>query len=204
MCGYGQDEVNGFCPGRPPTLPRIPQMTFDDDDVVGVTTTRTKRKAPSRSGGTRSPTTPGKSGACAPELQLLASMEAGGRAPARYTFSDPPALSQLGQGLDSISKGLQLAASAWPALEAGVCGRPPCLPSQQRGTPAAAALWRLRRRRDARAGPATSCRYDSSLGLLTKKFIELVDGALDGVLDLNKAAESLSVRPALCGPPRPT
>ena len=57
---------------------------------------------------------------------------------------------------------------------------------------------------DARAGPATSCRYDSSLGLLTKKFIELVDGALDGVLDLNKAAESLSVRPALCGPPRPT
>ena len=44
-------------------------------------------------------------------------------------------------------------------------------------------------------GPTTSCRYDSSLGLLTKKFIELVETAQDGVLDLNKAAESLSVRP---------
>ena len=40
----------------------------------------------------------------------------------------------------------------------------------------------------------TSCRYDSSLGLLTKKFIELVNSAPDGVLDLNKAAEALSVR----------
>ena len=43
---------------------------------------------------------------------------------------------------------------------------------------------------------AGSCRYDSSLGLLTKKFVALVEGAPDGVLDLNKAAESLNVRGA--------
>jgi hypothetical protein len=37
------------------------------------------------------------------------------------------------------------------------------------------------------------CRYDSSLGLLTKKFIALVAGANDGILDLNRAAEALNV-----------
>ena len=40
-------------------------------------------------------------------------------------------------------------------------------------------------------------RYDSSLGLLTKKFVQLVEAAPDGVLDLNKAAESLNVSPNL-------
>lgn len=43
------------------------------------------------------------------------------------------------------------------------------------------------------AGASNNCRYDSSLGLLTKKFVALVEGAQDGVLDLNKAAESLQV-----------
>ena len=38
------------------------------------------------------------------------------------------------------------------------------------------------------------CRYDSSLGLLTKKFVALVDAAPDGVLDLNRAAEALCVQ----------
>lgn len=37
-------------------------------------------------------------------------------------------------------------------------------------------------------------RYDSSLGLLTKKFLELVEGAGNGTLDLNKAAEKLGVQ----------
>uniref|UniRef100_A0ACD5WMX6 Uncharacterized protein n=1 Tax=Avena sativa TaxID=4498 RepID=A0ACD5WMX6_AVESA len=41
---------------------------------------------------------------------------------------------------------------------------------------------------------ANSCRYDSSLGLLTKKFIILLKGAQDGNLDLNKAAETLEVQ----------
>lgn len=41
------------------------------------------------------------------------------------------------------------------------------------------------------AGP---CRYDSSLGLLTKKFITIVEGADEGVLDLNSAAEQLQVQ----------
>ena len=44
-------------------------------------------------------------------------------------------------------------------------------------------------------------RYDSSLGLLTKKFVQLVEAAPDGVLDLNKAAESLNVCLSLCTDP---
>lgn len=42
--------------------------------------------------------------------------------------------------------------------------------------------------------PASNCRYDSSLGLLTKKFINLVKQADGGILDLNKAAETLEVQ----------
>ncbi|KAI3431634.1 hypothetical protein D9Q98_004681 [Chlorella vulgaris] len=38
------------------------------------------------------------------------------------------------------------------------------------------------------------CRYDSSLGLLTRKFIGLMEEAEGGVLDLNKAAEALHVQ----------
>ncbi|CAM6125064.1 unnamed protein product [Calypogeia fissa] len=38
------------------------------------------------------------------------------------------------------------------------------------------------------------CRYDSSLGLLTKKFIDLIKQAEDGVLDLNRAADTLHVQ----------
>ncbi|WZZ38784.1 hypothetical protein YC2023_035043 [Brassica napus] len=41
---------------------------------------------------------------------------------------------------------------------------------------------------------AGSCRYDSSLGLLTKKFINLIKQAEDGILDLNKAADTLEVQ----------
>ncbi|XXG74953.1 hypothetical protein AAC387_Pa07g3557 [Persea americana] len=39
-----------------------------------------------------------------------------------------------------------------------------------------------------------SCRYDSSLGLLTKKFISLIQQAEDATLDLNKAADILEVQ----------
>ncbi|KAK4480893.1 hypothetical protein RD792_011747, partial [Penstemon davidsonii] len=42
--------------------------------------------------------------------------------------------------------------------------------------------------------PAGSCRYDSSLSLLTKKFIALIKHAEDGELDLNKAADTLQVQ----------
>ncbi|XP_039844076.1 transcription factor E2FA-like isoform X2 [Panicum virgatum] len=44
------------------------------------------------------------------------------------------------------------------------------------------------------ATPASTCRYDSSLGLLTKKFINLLKQAPDGILDLNQAAETLEVQ----------
>ncbi|KAK7409918.1 hypothetical protein VNO78_00319 [Psophocarpus tetragonolobus] len=39
-----------------------------------------------------------------------------------------------------------------------------------------------------------NCRYDSSLGLLTKKFVSLIQDAKDGTLDLNKTAEILEVQ----------
>ncbi|MED6134380.1 E2F transcription factor 3, variant 2 [Stylosanthes scabra] len=42
--------------------------------------------------------------------------------------------------------------------------------------------------------PAGSCRYDSSLGMLTKKFVNLVKHSEDGNLDLNQAAETLEVQ----------
>lgn len=42
--------------------------------------------------------------------------------------------------------------------------------------------------------PGEKTRYDTSLGLLTKRFIELMHGCEDGVLDLNYAAEMLSVQ----------
>ncbi|XP_043713133.1 transcription factor E2FC-like isoform X2 [Telopea speciosissima] len=42
--------------------------------------------------------------------------------------------------------------------------------------------------------PAATCRYDSSLGLLTKKFISLIQEAKDGTLDLNNAADVLEVQ----------
>ncbi|XP_040379019.1 transcription factor E2FB-like isoform X2 [Oryza brachyantha] len=42
--------------------------------------------------------------------------------------------------------------------------------------------------------PASSSRYDNSLGLLTKKFINLLKQAQDGILDLNDAANILDVR----------
>eukprot|EP00937_MAST-01D_sp_MAST-1D-sp2_P000800 g800.t1 len=37
-------------------------------------------------------------------------------------------------------------------------------------------------------------RYDSSLGLLTKKFVNLIQSAPEGLLDLNKAAQQLGVQ----------
>ncbi|KAM0935217.1 putative transcription factor E2F-DP family [Dioscorea sansibarensis] len=43
-------------------------------------------------------------------------------------------------------------------------------------------------------GPSSTCRYDSSLGLLTKKFINLLQEAEDGTLDLNRAADVLEVQ----------
>ncbi|EEF52708.1 transcription factor E2FC [Ricinus communis] len=42
--------------------------------------------------------------------------------------------------------------------------------------------------------PATGCRYDSSLGLLTKKFVKLIQEAKDGTLDLNRTADVLEVQ----------
>ncbi|CAK9178424.1 unnamed protein product [Ilex paraguariensis] len=41
---------------------------------------------------------------------------------------------------------------------------------------------------------ANGCRYDSSLGLLTKKFISLILQTKDGILDLNKTAYILEVQ----------
>ncbi|NWV67232.1 E2F2 factor, partial [Malurus elegans] len=42
--------------------------------------------------------------------------------------------------------------------------------------------------------PGEKTRYDTSLGLLTKKFISLLNESTDGVVDLNRAAEVLEVQ----------
>ncbi|NWH63513.1 E2F2 factor, partial [Geococcyx californianus] len=42
--------------------------------------------------------------------------------------------------------------------------------------------------------PGEKTRYDTSLGLLTKKFIRLLSDSSDGVVDLNRAAEALGVQ----------
>uniref|UniRef100_A0A8C7IWH3 E2F/DP family winged-helix DNA-binding domain-containing protein n=1 Tax=Oncorhynchus kisutch TaxID=8019 RepID=A0A8C7IWH3_ONCKI len=42
--------------------------------------------------------------------------------------------------------------------------------------------------------PVEKTRYDTSLGLLTKKFVELLGQSSDGVIDLNQAAEVLKVQ----------
>ncbi|XXG73466.1 hypothetical protein AAC387_Pa07g2377 [Persea americana] len=42
--------------------------------------------------------------------------------------------------------------------------------------------------------PIGTCRCDSSLGFLTKKFIHLIKHAEDGILDLNKASDTLEVQ----------
>lgn len=47
---------------------------------------------------------------------------------------------------------------------------------------------------NSKPSPANSSRYDSSLGLLTKKFVELIQSSPSKDLDLNSAAESLGVQ----------
>nr|XP_043634306.1 transcription factor E2FA-like [Erigeron canadensis] len=42
--------------------------------------------------------------------------------------------------------------------------------------------------------PVGSCRFDNSLALLTRKFINLITHAEDGILDLNNAADTLEVQ----------
>ncbi len=56
--------------------------------------------------------------------------------------------------------------------------------------------YRFLAKKDQEAGEEKHSRYDSSLGLLTKKFLALVKHceAKDGVLDLNEAAKILNVQ----------
>ncbi|ESP03402.1 hypothetical protein LOTGIDRAFT_171492 [Lottia gigantea] len=60
-------------------------------------------------------------------------------------------------------------------------GRGPCSSLDQ--------LWK-----NCSRSPIEKTRYDTSLGLLTKKFVGLLRSASDGVVDLNKAAELLEVQ----------
>lgn len=46
----------------------------------------------------------------------------------------------------------------------------------------------------AAASAASNCRYDNSLGLLTRKFVQLLRSSPTGVLDLNQAALELDVQ----------
>jgi len=46
----------------------------------------------------------------------------------------------------------------------------------------------------ATAAQNANCRYDNSLGLLTRKFVQLLRSSTSGVLDLNQAAIELGVQ----------
>ncbi|XP_027869356.1 transcription factor E2F3 [Xiphophorus couchianus] len=61
------------------------------------------------------------------------------------------------------------------------------------GAAAAANVTRLKTPRTPKS-PHEKTRYDTSLGLLTKKFVDLLAQSTDGVLDLNLAAETLQVQ----------
>ncbi|XP_014328453.1 transcription factor E2F3 isoform X1 [Xiphophorus maculatus] len=61
------------------------------------------------------------------------------------------------------------------------------------GASAAANGTRLKTPRTPKSPPEKT-RYDTSLGLLTKKFVDLLAQSTDGVLDLNLAAETLQVQ----------
>lgn len=50
------------------------------------------------------------------------------------------------------------------------------------------------KKKSATKSPGTGCRFDNSLGLLTKKFLNLLQSSKDGTLDLNKAAQQLEVQ----------
>jgi transcription factor E2F4/5 len=47
---------------------------------------------------------------------------------------------------------------------------------------------------DGRNSPTYPSRYEKSLGLLTTKFVNLLQSSSGGILDLKKAAETLEVR----------
>mmetsp|Transcript_61691 Transcript_61691/g.169689 ORF Transcript_61691/g.169689 Transcript_61691/m.169689 type:complete len:431 (-) Transcript_61691:270-1562(-) len=50
------------------------------------------------------------------------------------------------------------------------------------------------KKKSATKSPGTGCRFDNSLGLLTKKFLNLLQSSKDGTLDLNQAAQQLEVQ----------
>ncbi|MED6239519.1 hypothetical protein ATANTOWER_007510 [Ataeniobius toweri] len=66
-------------------------------------------------------------------------------------------------------------------------------PRGRGGAAAAANGTRLKTPRTPKS-PHEKTRYDTSLGLLTKKFVDLLAQSSDGVLDLNLAAETLQVQ----------
>ncbi|KAJ1384548.1 Winged helix-like DNA-binding domain superfamily, partial [Sesbania bispinosa] len=70
----------------------------------------------------------------------------------------------------------------------------PKTPGSNIGESILVAKWQLGSSSGNNLTPAGQCRYDSSLGLLTKKFINLIKQAEDGILDLNKAADTLEVQ----------
>lgn len=44
------------------------------------------------------------------------------------------------------------------------------------------------------AASSVACRYDNSLGLLTRRFVQLLRDSQDGIVDLNFAATQLEVQ----------
>lgn len=130
---------------------------------------------------TKGPVTAWKGSCEVPQMPIM--MDEYGQTPdhfylARNPAKPPAQRNQVKRRLDMESPELDHLLFKAPPVKKG---RPPCSsPAKIMNTTA-----RVRHERN---------RYDTSLGLLTKKFVSLLRGAPDGVVDLNKASESLGVQ----------
>ncbi|XP_067111814.1 transcription factor E2F3 [Osmerus mordax] len=113
-----------------------------------------------------------------------------------YATPNPSSPNGTGQnvtlGRPPAKRRLQLEEGARPAMEDSVrSGR------ARRNSPSVRAG---RARRNSPSGPKTpksppeKTRYDTSLGLLTQKFVQLLARSQDGVVDLNQASQALQVQ----------
>lgn len=97
---------------------------------------------------------------------------------------------------DSTTKGMRPQLGRPPAkrkLELDSAAPPPTVGSGFK-TPSPRPSAKTKKPRAPMRSPMEKSRYDTSLGLLTKRFVGLLRGAPDGVLDLNQAAEKLEVQ----------
>mmetsp|Transcript_105487 Transcript_105487/g.169771 ORF Transcript_105487/g.169771 Transcript_105487/m.169771 type:complete len:323 (+) Transcript_105487:244-1212(+) len=117
---------------------------------------------------------PAKRGVSAVKTEDDKDEDAAGHAP-----SSPPLAMQHGIPVPAVEESPAVSGGKRKQLESPM--------SSKKKTPSSAAS-------SASKSESTNSRYDCSLGLLTKKFVSLVQQAPNGILDLNTAASQLDVQ----------